>query len=224
MIIAISLGGSRVIPNKIDYEFLKKFRKIIDKIKIKNKIVIVVGGGRIARDYIDVLDKEKLNDKILSIIGIQCTKLNAMLVSNFLRSNVLIPDSLNEVKKLLDKNNVAVTGAIGFHPDMTSDGTAADIARYLKADCFVNLTDVKGLFTKDPKKFKDAKFIPEISFRDFNKIVNKIKFKAGQHFVLDQSAVRLISKYKIKTIIIKDINNLVKILKNKKFIGTVIGS
>ena len=45
---------------------------------------------------------------------------------------------------------------------------------------------------------------------------------AGQHFVLDQRSARFIEKNKIKTIIIKDINNLEKIVMNKKFTGTEI--
>jgi uridylate kinase len=220
MKIIISLGGSRIVPNKVDYEFLKKFKKIINKIKKGNKIVIVTGGGNLAREYINALKKEGLNDRILSLIGIKTTKLNAMLVSNFLRANVLIPDSLSEVKKLL-KKNIFVCGAVGFHPKMTSDGAAADIARHMCADVFVNITNVKGLYDKDPK-LKNAKFIPEISFNDFNKIVDKIKFKPGQHFVLDQSAAKIICRNKIKTIITDDINNLVKVVESKKFIGTVI--
>ncbi len=223
MKIVISLGGSVIVPNKVDYKFLKKFKKVIEEIK-NNKVVIVTGGGSIARKYIEALRKEKINEKILCLIGIKTTKLNAMLVSNFLKANILIPGSINQIKKLLSKKNIVVTGALGYHFKMTSDGTAAGIAKEIKADYFINITNVKGLYNKNPKKFKDAKFIPRISFKDFNKILNKIKFKAGQNFVLDQSAAKVISKYKIKTIIIKDIRNLIKIVNNKKFIGTVINS
>lgn len=223
MRIVISLGGSVIVPGKVDYNFLKNFKKVIEKIK-NNKIVIVTGGGSTARKYIEVLRKEKINEKILCLIGIETTKLNAMLVSNFLKANILIPNSINQIKGLLNKKNIVVTGALGYHPNMTSDGTAADIAKEIKADYFINITNVKGLYNKNPKESKDAKFISRISFKDFNKILNKIKFKAGQNFVLDQSAARVISKYKIKTIIIKDIRNLIKIVNNEKFIGTVISS
>jgi len=221
MKLVISLGGSRIVPNNVDYDFLKKFKKIINKIKKGNKIVIVTGGGSTARKYIDALRKEKVDEKILSLIGIKSTKLNAMLVSNFLDANVLSPNSQTELNKLLNKHNVVVTGSIDYNANMTSDGVAAEIAYKIKADYFVNITDVKGLFDKDPK-LKNAKFIPEISFKDFNKIISKIKFKAGQHFVLDQSAAKVINKYKIKTIIIKNIENLIRIVNDKKFIGTVI--
>jgi len=222
MKLVVSLGGSRVVPNKIDYEFLKKFKGVIEKIKKGNKIVVVVGGGSVARKYIDTLKKAKLDKKKLSFLGFEATKLNAMLVGNFIGANSESPESMREVNKLLKKNNVVVTGAVEFKPRMTSDGTAADIAKSIKADCFVNITNVKGLYSRNPKKFKSAKFIPEISFKEFSKIVNKLKFKPGQHFVLDHSAAKVIGKNKIKTYIIKNIDNLIKIVKGEKIVGTVI--
>ena len=103
MKLVISLGGSRVVPNKIDYEFLKDFKKVISKIRKGNKIVIVVGGGSVARKYIDTLKKEKLDKKKLSFLGFETTRLNAMLVSNFIGANSEAPESMREVNKLLEK-------------------------------------------------------------------------------------------------------------------------
>ena len=89
MKIVISLGGSLINPGKVDYDFLKQFKKVISK--LNHKFIIVTGGGKIAREYIEALRKEKLNEKILSLMGIKTTKLNAMLVSNFLNTHMLIP-------------------------------------------------------------------------------------------------------------------------------------
>ena len=215
----ISVGGSLIIPNKIDLEFLKRLKKLVKKFS-RDKIIIVTGGGALARQYISAI-KDK-NEKIKSLMGIKATKMNAMLVSNFLDANILVPKTINEVGNLLKKKNLVVCGALGYHPNMTSDGTAADVARYVKADYLINMTNVKGLYSADPKKVKNAKFISEISFKEFMNKVNKIKFKAGQHFVLDQSAAKIINKYKIKTVILKGIDNLEKALKDKKFSGTTI--
>ena len=220
MKLVISLGGSVIVPNKIDIESLKKFKKIIDKIKKGNKIVVVTGGGSTARKYIEALRKQKIDDQKLSYLGFRITKINGLLLSTFL--GVKFAEDMSELKKHLKTNNVVVCGALKFNPKGTSDGTSGKVAKTIKADVFVNITDVKGLYDKNPKKFKNAKFIPEISFSDFKKIVNKIKYKAGQHFVLDQRAAKSISESKIKTIIIKDLENLVNIVKGKKFSGTVI--
>ena len=54
-------------------------------------------------------------------------------------------------------------------------------------------------------------------------MVSKIKFKAGQHFILDQSAAKIINRSKVKTYIVaKDLGNFSKLLKDGKFVGTVI--
>jgi len=107
-----------------------------------------------------------------------------------------------------------------MRPNMTSDGNAAEIAELIKADFFINITNVKGFYTSNPKTNKTAKFIPQISFEDFMKIVNKIKYKAGQHFVLDQSAAKIINRAKIKTYIVN--KELKKCLNGKSFEGTII--
>ena len=79
------------------------------------------------------------------------------------------------------------------------------------------------MFNKDPKKFKDARLVKTISFREFNKIMCKIKYAPGQHFILDQHAAKIIKKHKVKTIIVgNNLQNLKSCLQGKKFIGTVI--
>ena len=117
--------------------------------------------------------------------------------------------------------DVIFCGALEYNPDQTSDSTTAEVAKKFKAK-FVNLTDVNGLYTKNPKEFKDAKFIKKITWKDFDNMASKLKFVPGQHFVLDQSASKIILEKKIPTYIIKDIKQLDNFLKEKKFIGTSI--
>ena len=101
MTIVISLGGSIIVPKEVDYKFLKEFKKTILSVKNK-KIVICTGGGFTARDYIQALRKEKLNDYTQDLIGIEVTRLNAKLVASFIRKcNQEIPTTLEQVKELL---------------------------------------------------------------------------------------------------------------------------
>ncbi|MFC1728683.1 UMP kinase [Nanoarchaeota archaeon] len=223
MKIVISVGGSMIVPGEnVNIPFLKKLKKTVNKLKKKHKLVIVTGGGYTARKYIKALRDAGVNENYCSLAGIKTTKLNATLVSLFLDANIHLPDSLAQVSSYLKKYPVVVCGALGFQPDMTSDGDSAQISNYIKADLFINMTDVPGLYTKNPKKHKDAKFIPEISFKDFWSMISKMKYKAGQHFVLDQFAARVIKKHKIKTVILKGLDNLEKYVEGKSFKGTVI--
>ncbi len=222
--VVISLGGSVIIPDNVDYKYLKKFSKLIKKFSGKNKVVILTGGGNTARKYIKPLVKLKAGDRAYGLIGIAATRMNARLVRRVFDVSEELPETLNDVKKALRKSNLVICGALGMKIGRTSDSNAAEVASMMKADFFVNITNVDGLFDKNPVIYKNAKFISKISFNDFLKRANKIKYKAGQHFVLDQVAARLIKKCKIKTFIVgKDLRNLKKVLNGKEFYGTIIG-
>ncbi len=223
--LVISLGGSVIVPDKVDYRFLRKFRSIIKRYSRREKVVIVTGGGGTFRKYLKSLEKVKLDELTIGLVGIATTKLNARVVAGFFNKKGNIPNSISEVRKALKKTNIVICGALGFKTGTTTDGNAAEIARYFKARTILNITNVNGLYDSDPRKHKSARLIPRIGFNDFYMIAKKIKYRAGQHFVLDQKAAGIIKRYKIRTAIINghNLNNLENFLSNKKFSGTIIG-
>lgn len=224
-VIVLSLGGSLIIPEDININYLLNFKKIILQNTSKYKFVIVCGGGSIARKYINSLRKIKIRQELQSFAGISTTRMNARFMSYFFEINQKygIPHTIKKLKQYLKKQDIVFCGALEYKPDQTSDSTSAQIAEKLNCS-FINLTNVKGLYDKNPKENKDAKLIKKISWQEFYEIANKIKFKPGQHFVLDQKAAKIIKKSKIKTYItgenLKELDNL---LKDKEFNGTQIG-
>jgi len=223
-VIVLSLGGSLIIPDNVDTNFLKKFKIVIKKNTKKYKFIVVCGGGSIARKYISALESLGLNEEFQSFSGISATRMNARFMSYVFKINPKqgIPHTLSEVKRYIKKQNVVFCGALEYKSHQTSDSTAAEIARNFKTD-FINLTNVLGLYDRNPKEFKNAKFIPKISWKDFFEMSHKRKFKPGQHFVLDQTAARIILRNKIATYILgKDLKHLNNLLNHKKFKGTVI--
>ncbi|MBU4069393.1 MAG: UMP kinase [Nanoarchaeota archaeon] len=223
-VIVISLGGSLIVPDKIDIKFLKEFKKIIQKNTKKYKFIIICGGGSVARKYIYGLRNLNINEKLQSFAGISATRMNARFMNYIFDINPEkgIPHKLKTLKKYIRKQDIVFCGALEYKPHQTSDSTAADIAQKFKSD-FINLTNIAGLYDKNPLKHKNAKFIQEISWKEFDKMANKTKFKPGQHFVLDQTASKIILQNKIKTYILgKNLKNLDNLLNNKKFKGTSI--
>jgi uridylate kinase len=223
-VIVLSLGGSLIIPKNVDTKFLQEFKKTILKNTNHYKFIIVCGGGSIARKYISALREVGISEKLQGLSGISATRMNARFMNYFFNLNPEygIPHTMKLVKKYIKKQDVVFCGALEYKINQTSDSTATEIAKRFKT-IFINLTDVSGLHDKNPKEYKNAKFIPKISWKDFDKMVNKIKFKPGQHFVLDQSASKMIMKNKTTTYILgKSMNQLDNLLKNKKFKGTTI--
>ncbi len=215
--IVISIGGSLINSGQLNISFLKELKRIITKHK-KKKIVLVTGGGKLAREYMHPFKKPIEESKI----GIQCTQLHARLLSLLFKNTEEIPETWNELKKQIKKEKLTICGGFLENIGTTSDGTSAEIAKLIKADMFINMTNVKGLYTKDPKKHKDAKLISHISHRAFKEMIDKHNEKPGQHFVLDKHASKICKEEKIFTIILTGINNLEKVLNEKRFEGTII--
>jgi len=223
-VLVMSLGGSLIVPDEIDLKFLEEFKKIILKNTKKYKFVIVCGGGSIARKYIHALDKSNFSHKIQSLAGISVTRLNARFMTWFFGSDAEagIPHDMKHVKNLLKKNDVVFCGALRYKDNETSDSNAANLAVYFNTD-FVNLTNVQGLYNKNPKEFQDAKFIPRATKEQLYQRVMKMKFKPGQHFVIDQHAMEILRNKKNKIYIIgKNPKQLDNFLNSKNFVGTVI--
>ncbi|MEM4330886.1 MAG: UMP kinase [Candidatus Pacearchaeota archaeon] len=223
-IIVISLGGSLIVPEEINIDFLRNFKEVINKNLDKFKFVIVCGGGSVARKYIQALKEEKRDEYLQSLIGISITRLNARFLSYFFGfdSPYGIPHSIKEVDNLLKRRDIVFCGALKYAPKQTSDSAAAKLAKFFKTT-FINLTNVDGIFDKDPKKYPNAKFIPKISFSSLYKILKKIEYSPGVHTPLDLSAFKLIKKYKIKTFILgKNLSNLDNLLNDREFRGTRI--
>ena len=222
-IIVLSLGGSLIIPDEVNLEFLRKFRDVIRKNTRKYKFVIVCGGGSVARKYINALFKEGKSDYFQSMAGISVTRLNARFMTYFFGRDAPegIPHDMKHVANLLLRHDIIFCGALRYAPNQTSDATACRIAAYLGAD-FINLTNVKGLYDKNPK-LKGAKFISQTTRKEFAKIVNDIPQKPGMHGPVDHTAMRIILEHNLKVFILgSDTRQLDNLLSGKKFIGTRI--
>lgn len=223
-LVVLSLGGSLIVPEEIDARFLREFKKVIVKNSKNYKFVIVCGGGTVARKYISALDEMGLNEEFQSFAGISATRMNARFMSYLFKVNPKrgIPHTLKDVKKYTKNQSVVFCGGLDYKPKQTSDSTAVEIASAFNT-IFINLTDVKGLYDKNPKKHKSAKLIPKISWEEFLKLASKEGFKPGQHFVIDQTAARMMKDNKIKTYILgKDLNEFDNLLNDNKFTGSII--
>ena len=222
-VVVLSLGGSLIVPEVMDLKFLRNFRDVIKKNTNKCKFVIVCGGGSVARKYISALREEGKSEYLQSLAGIAITRVNARFMSYFFGQDPEfgIPHDMKHIKNLLKRDDIIFCGALRYAPDQTSDATACKLAAYLKTD-FINLTNVKGLFDKNPE-LKSAKFIPAISRQGFAKIVNAILQKPGMHGPVDHTAMKIILENKLRVFIIgKDARQLDNLLKGKSFIGTIV--
>jgi len=228
-IIVISLGGSLIVPKRIDWQFLKKFRElIVSEIKKGKRFAIITGGGYAARGYAQAAGKvTKLTREDLDWLGIHTTRLNAHLVKTIFRAyaNPRInknPRTKEDLTTHFD-NGEGIMVAAGWKPGWSTDYVATIIAERLGAKKLINLSNIKYACDKDPKKFKDAKIIKEINWKNFRRIVGN-RWDPGLNMPFDPVASKLAQENNLEVIIAegKNLKNLKNILEEKEFQGTVI--
>ncbi len=219
----ISLGGSLINPGEIDVPFLKNLRALIlAQIKKGNKFILITGGGSPARIYIRALSAlGESSAANLDWMGIYATRFNAQLV-RLMFGKLAHPVIIEDPNKRVNfKEKILVAG--GWMPGRSTDDDAVRLAKIYGAKTVINLSNIDYVYTKDPRKFKDAKMIKEISWKNFRKIVGN-KWDPGKNLPFDPTAAKLAEKNKLTVIIAngKNLFNLKSILSEKKFKGTVV--
>src|SRR3989338_550928 len=220
--VVLSLGGSLIIPDNIDINFLKDFKSIIEKyIKTGFKFIIICGGGKLARDMQQAASKlADIDNEALDWLGIYATRLNAQLIKTIFKNNAEDAVSDNPNEKINFKKSILV--ASGWLPGWSTDYDAILLAKNLGVKEIINLSNVEYVCDKDPKEYKDAKKIERMGWSDYQKLISD-KWRAGMNAPFYPLAAKEAQKSGIKVSIMgKDLRNFENMLKGKKFKGTVI--
>ena len=184
--------------------------------------VLVAGGGKIARYFINHARSSGADESTLDELGIEISRLNAKLLIYALKGKAYPhpPTNLTEVEQAVDSGLIVVTG--GLHPGQSTNGTAALIAEKINAAEFLNATDVDGIYDSDPNKNKKAKKFKRIELKDLRNLLVHEDSMAGGYDLMDIVALKVIERSKIKTKIIKsDIKTIEKAIKGLS-VGTKI--
>ena len=221
--LVISLGGSAIVPNEVDAEFLKEFSKLIFSFTKKGgRAVIVAGGGYTNKKYnIAVQSIAKASDEDLDWLGIAATRLNAELL-RIIFGKVAYPKVVINPTEKIKTSKKIIIGA-GWMPGCSSDNDAVLWAKNLGAKTVINLTNVDYIYDKDPKEFKDAKPFKNLSWKEYKKIVGG-KWVPRMHAPFDPVASRTAEKLGIRVIIMKaGLENFKNFLEDKEIVGSVLG-
>jgi len=226
--IVISVGGSLIVPNGgIDSEFLKKLNRFVrdELAKHKNRqFFLITGGGEIGRHYIEAgtaVVGHKLSNDDLDWLAIHATRLNAHLVRTIFKdiAHPFLMDDYSFIRKAIEP---VVVGA-GWKPGWSTDYDAVLVCEDYGAKTIINLSNLQKICDKDPKKFKDAKEIDKITWKDFRKLVGD-KWIPGMHAPFDPIASKKAQELGIKVVFMgKDFDNVKKYFNGEQFVGTIIG-
>jgi len=218
----ISAGGSTFISDKPLTEKIRSFCETISQLSSEFNFVIVVGGGRTARNYIESAKALGANNFELDTMGIASTRLNALLfTSAFGKSSSKVVTDFYEAKKIIEEGKIPIFG--GMSEGQTSDAVAALLAELLGYD-FVNLSNVDGIYNVDPNQYPDAVLYREISFNDMNFLLREKLLVPGQHLFVDPQAASILSRSKVVSFFLNGdhLENFKNCLRGNEYKGTIV--
>jgi len=190
-IIVIKIGSSLLVDSNriIRKKWLKTFAKDIQRLRLKNKKIIIVSSGAIAlgckkMNYKNTNLKLDKSQAIASVGQIELMNLFSQTFSKFklnISQILLTLDDTEERRRsinakrtfenlfhlnfipIVNENDTIATSEIKYGDN---DRLASRVAQITNADTLILLSDVDGLFTKNPKIYKNAKLIKKVNNLD----------------------------------------------------------
>lgn len=220
-LITLSLGGSIINPGEIDSQFLTDFSIVIKELVHQHKFMIVCGGGKVARQYIRGLP-EGLTEGERDYMGIAATWLNAQLLTYYFKGHCspILPATVKILAEKLQIHSIGISG--GFLPAIKTDEDAAILADLFGSPILVNVTNVDGIYDKDPNKFPDAKKYEQLTYKQFYEIVNPLSLGAGSNAPFTLIAAKICERTNMRIIICPKSAAKIKEAIQGKNVGTII--
>lgn len=186
------------------------------------EIAIVIGGGNIMRGINK--DDENIHDRVTADqIGMLATVINALkfrdaiesrnidavVMTSFRIDGIARRFSKSKALECLADGKIALFAGGTSNPFFSTDSAAALRALEISADVIIKGSNVDGVYDKDPRKFKDAKKLDELTYNDA--LEKDIR-------VLDQTAFALLKDHKIPIVVYRmtDSGMLLKIIRGEK--------
>ncbi|MAE05573.1 MAG: UMP kinase [Nitrospinae bacterium] len=220
-----ALGGEMRLG--IDHGVVGDIAKELAEVHEKGlQLAIVVGGGNIFRGgEAAAAGMERTTGDHM---GMLATVINALALQHALEkigiptrvqsaihmAELCEPYIRRRAVRHLEKGRVVIFAAGTGNPYFTTDTAASLRAVEIGAECILKATNVDGVFTSDPKKDKDAKFIKELSYIE---VLNR-------HLgVMDSTAISLCMENDLPIIVfnLRKEGNILRVVSGEE-VGTLV--
>ena len=228
--ILLKLSGESLMneSENINKEKTKEIAELIKRVHDMGiNIGIVVGGGNFFRGR-SHQDMEAINADSMGMLGTTMnalalrdafTKVNLenVIFSPFDFHELIEMQTEEELKEKYKKGTVVIFSGGTGHIGCSTDTAASMKAIMIGADVIIKLTNVDGVYDKDPNKYQDAKMYKTLTHQQ---VIDNPEIK-----VMDLACIKDCQKENKDILVINfnDKENLIKVLKGEK-IGTVITS
>ncbi len=221
--IIVSVGGSLIVPDQIDTDFLSRFKALVlQKVQQGLSFAIIAGGGKTARRYQEAANAvTPLSRQDLDWLGIHATRLNAQLFRNVFAGYVR-PEVVHNPTLTIEVEEPILMAA-GWQPGCSTDYDAVLMAKNIGAKRLVNISNIDYVYTADPRKDADAQKIEKINWADFRKLIPE-EWDPGLSAPFDPIAAREAESLGLEVAIMNGahLEEFSNYLDGKPFVGTVI--
>ena len=224
--VVVSIGGSVLLTGSGDTEYLERLSELLRRLGLERPLVVTVGGGRTAREYIQLGRTLGLTEFELDEVGIEVTRLHARLLAARVGPPAPAhpPTTVPQVVEQLRTGSPVILG--GTEPGHTTDGVAALVAVRIRAARVVNATDVDGVYDHDPRSDPKAHRIERLSWPEFRSMVHAgTSGEAGQNFLFDRLGVDALARARIPLLVVpgRDLANLEEAIAGRPCRGSRVG-
>ncbi len=224
MRVVLSIGGSVLAPTQNEERVAGYADAIRELVHAGCQVGVVVGGGAVAREYIDAGRSLGANEIELDEIGIAVSRLNASVLIAALGD--IVPsgpaESYRAARIDMVRGGVGVMG--GTDPGHTTDAVSAALAEFVNADLLVLATSVPGVFDRDPNGEHDATRFDQMTPAELVATVADLEMNAGSAAPVDLLGAKLIERADTHTIVIDgtDPTAVVRAVTEGEFDGTEV--
>ena len=220
-----ALGGEMRLY--VDHGVVGDIAKELAEVHEKGlQLAVVVGGGNIFRG--GEAAAAGMDRTTGDHMGMLATVINALALQHALEkigiptrvqsaihmAELCEPYIRRRAVRHLEKGRVVIFAAGTGNPYFTTDTAVSLRAVEIGAECILKATNVDGVFTSDPKKDKDAKFIKELSYIE---VLNR-------HLeVMDSTAISLCMENDLPIIVfnLRKEGNILRVVSGEE-VGTLV--
>jgi uridylate kinase len=221
--VVLSIGGSVLLTGEDDRRYLEDLAILLRRLGGEFPLLVTTGGGRTAREYIQLGRELGLTEVELDEVGIEVTRLHARLLAARVgppcpaRPPTSVPEAVQELRHA----SPVILG--GTEPGHTTDGVAALLAVRSRATRLVNATNVDGIYDHDPRSDPTAHRLEQLHWPQFRTMVHSgTTTDAGQNFLFDRLGADLLARAGIPLLVVhgRDLANLEAAAQGQPFRGS----
>ncbi len=175
------------------------YARIIEELGRRVKLIVVVGGGSVAREYIKYARGKGWQD----VVGIELARVNAQLLISHLGELAYpkVPRSVDEFLEAHAAGRVVVLG--GLQPGQSTNAVSLVVAELVGASRVVNATTIDGVYDRDPRD-PAAKKLERVRVDELTKILEGEGWKQepGRYELADRLSLEIAKRSKIPIYIV----------------------